>query len=150
MLHDAGLSFLHFTFAFIYAGALSAEALVLRLPVDAALARLLLRIDWLGRAGAVALLAAGLARVNFGAKPWDYFEAQPFFWAKMATFALMGLLSIPPTLAYHRWMRAAHGDSAFVAAGDAVKRVRRLVMIEVHLLALALAFAALMARGIGV
>jgi putative membrane protein len=150
MFHDAGLSFLHFTFAFIYAGALSAAAFVLRLPVDAAVARLLWRIDWIGRAGAVALLAAGLARVNFGARPWDYYEAQPFFWAKMAAFAVMGLMSIPPSLAYRRWTRAALGDSAFVVAGVEVKRVRRLVMIEVHLLALALAFAALMARGIGV
>jgi putative membrane protein len=148
-LHDAGLSFLHFTFAFILVGALAAEAFLLRLPVTQRMAELLLRIDLFYGVSAVLIILAGVSRVIWGAVGWDYYQAQPFFWAKMATFALVGLISIAPTLAYFRWNRAARADAAFIAPEAEVKRVRRLVMIEVHLLALLLLFAALMARGIG-
>lgn len=147
--HDAGLSFLHFTLALILAGALSAEAFVLRLPVNGQVARLLLRIDLFYGISAVGLILAGAARVAWGAKGWEYYVAQPFFWAKMATFGLIGVLSIWPTLAYFRWNKAAGANASFLAEDDEVKRQRRLVMAELHLLALLVLFAALMARGIG-
>lgn len=149
MLTGAALSFLHFTFAFILAGALSAEAFVLRLPVDARVARLLLRIDLFYGASAAALILAGIARVAWGAKGWEYYSAQPFFWAKIATFALIGVVSIWPTLAYFRWVRASAAGAGFSPDTRDAQRVRRFVMAELHLLALLILFAALMARGIG-
>lgn len=149
LLHDAALSFLHFTFALILVGALVAEAFILRLPVDARVARLLLRADLFYGVSAVGVILAGLARVFWGAKGAEFYGAQPFFWAKMATFAIIGLISIAPTRKFIGWVRQGGKDPAFVVAEAEVKGVRRLVMIEVHLLALLLLFAALMARGIG-
>ncbi len=146
---DAGLSFLHFTFVLILAGALSAEAFVLRLPVNAQVARLLLRIDLFYGISAVGLILAGASRALLGAKGWDSYQAQPFFWAKMAAFALIGLISIWPTRAFFRWNKSARADPAFVAAEGEIKSMRRLVTAELHLLALVILFAALMARGIG-
>ncbi len=146
---DAGLSFLHFTLVLILAGALSAEAFVLRLPVNGQVARLLLRIDLSYGISAAGLILAGAARVAWGARGWEYYAAQPFFWAKLATFALIGLLSVWPTLAYFRWNKSALTDQSFVAGEDEIKKVRRLVTAEVHLLALVILLAALMARGIG-
>lgn len=149
LLHDAALSFLHFTFAFIMVGALVAEAFVLRLPVDAGVARLLLRIDLFYGVSALLLILAGIARVIWGAKGWTYYQGEPFFWAKMATLAAIGFVSIAPTLAYLRWVKAAAADANFVAPEAEAKRARRLVVLETHLVALLLAFAALMARGFG-
>lgn len=149
LYHDAGLSFLHFTFVFVLVGALSAEAFVLRLPVNAQVARLLLRIDLFYGISAVGLILAGLSRVIWGAAGWQYYMAQPFFWAKMASFAVIGLLSIWPTLAYFRWNAGARSNEAFSAPAAEVKATRRFVMIELHLLALVILFATLMARGIG-
>ncbi len=149
LLHDAALSYLHFVFALILVAALAAEAFVLRLPVDSRVARLLLRIDLFYGISAVGVIAAGLARVFWGAKGAEFYGAQPFFWAKIATFAVIGLISIAPTRKFIGWVRQAGKDSAFVVAEVEAKSVRRLVMIEVHLLALVPLFAALMARGIG-
>lgn len=143
MLLDAALSFLHFVFAFILVGALSAEAFVLRLPVDERVARLLLRIDLFYGISAIGVIVAGVCRVFFGAAGAAYYAGQPFFWAKMAAFAAIGVISIGPTRAFFAWVKAGAADEA------AVKAVRRLVMIEVHLLVLVPLFAALMARGIG-
>jgi putative membrane protein len=149
LLHDAALSYLHFIFALILVAALAAEAFVLRLPVDSRVARLLLRIDLFYGISAVGVIVAGVARVFWGAKGVEFYGAQPFFWAKMAAFAVIGLISIAPTRKFMAWVRQAGKDVAFVVSEVEVKSVRRLVMIEVHLLALVPLFAALMARGVG-
>jgi len=149
LFHDAALSFLHFVFAFILAGALAAEAFVLRLPVDGRVARLLLRIDVFYAIAAVGVIAAGVARVYWGGKGADYYADQPFFWAKLATFAVVGLISIVPTRVYFAWVKAANTNTAFVVAEAESKRARLFVMIELHVLALVPLFAALMARGVG-
>jgi len=146
--HDAAFSYLHFVFVLILAGALAAEAFVLRLPVDSRVARLLLRIDVFYGVSAVGIILAGLARVFWGAKSASFYGDQPFFWAKMAAFALVGLISIAPTRTFFRWVKAAGTDNAFAAPEAQVKRVRRLVMIELHVLALIPLFAALMARAL--
>lgn len=108
LLHDAGLSWLHFVLAFVLVGALVAEAFILRLPVDGRVARLLLRVDLFYGVSSVLLILAGISRVVWGAKGWDYYNAQPFFWAKMATFGVIGLLSIGPTRAFMRWVKQAN------------------------------------------
>ena len=149
LYHDAGLAWLHFVFAFILVGAIAAEAFILRLPVDGRVARLLLRVDLFYAISATGVIVAGVSRVIWGAKGWDYYQAQPFFWAKMAIFAAIGLISIAPTRAFIRWTKAAGAAPSFAPAEADVKGVRRLVMIEAHLLALLLVFATLMARGIG-
>ncbi|MBL8546708.1 MAG: DUF2214 family protein [Hyphomonadaceae bacterium] len=149
LLHDAALSFLHFAFALILVGALAAEAFMLRLPVDGRVARLLLRADLFYGISAVGVILAGVARVFWGAKGAAYYADQPFFWAKMAVFGVIGLISIAPTRAFLRWVRQAGQDAAFAVTEADAKRVRGLVMIEVHLLALLVLFAALMARGVG-
>jgi putative membrane protein len=149
LYHDAALSWLHFLLAFVLVGSIVAEAFLLRLPVDGRAARLLLRVDLFYGVSAVLILLVGAARVLWGAKGWAYYHDQPFFWAKIATFAAIGLLSILPTRAFIGWMKQARADAAFIAPEADAKRVRRLVMVEAHLVALLLLFAALMARGIG-
>jgi putative membrane protein len=148
-MHDAALSFLHFVFLLILAGALSAELFILRLPVNATVARLLLRVDLFYAIAAVGLILAGFARAIWGAAGWDYYASQPFFWAKLGGFVAIGLISIVPTLSYFRWVKAAAADAGFLAPDAEVQRVRLMAMIEIHLLVLVIAFATLMARGIG-
>ena len=149
MLLDAALAYAHFVAVFLVFGTLSAEAFIVRLPANAATLRLLARVDLLFGISAGLAVAAGLARVYFGAKGAAYYWAEPFFWAKMAAFAIVGLISIVPTLRFIRWRKAAAADGAFVAPEADMKAVRRLIMIELHLFALIPLFAVLMARGIG-
>jgi putative membrane protein len=149
LYHDAGLAWLHFVLAFLLVGALCAELFVLRLPVNAPVARLLLRIDLFYGVSALLLILAGAARVVWGAKGWNYYQGDYVFWAKMALFAMIGLISIGPTLAYLRWVGAAKADVNFIAPDADVKRIRMMVTSEVHLIAVLLALAVLLARGLG-
>lgn len=148
MLLDAFLSYFHFIFVFILVAALAAEAWVLRLPQTGQTMRLLLRVDAFYGASAVGVIVAGFLRVFYGAKPEDYYWGEPFFWAKLAAFVILGLVSIVPTLRYMRWVKASNADAAFSPDAKDLKRVRRMVLIELHLLALISLFAAFMARDI--
>ena len=92
------------------------------------------------------IVAIGVCRVLWGAKGWTAYEANPFFWAKVGTFAVMGLCSIAPTLAFLRWRKASRADTAFAPQGAEVARVALWVRIEILLLFLVVGFAAAMAR----
>lgn len=92
------------------------------------------------------ILVVGLLRVWYGAKGVDYYTGNHWFWAKMGAFAAVGLLSIPPTLAFIRWRRALKADASALPAPASVAGVRRFLQLEVILLLLVPVFAALMAR----
>jgi putative membrane protein len=47
-----------------------------------------------------------------------------FFWANIATFLVVGLLSIAPTAAMIRWRNALKKDPTFAPPADAIRRVR--------------------------
>jgi putative membrane protein len=87
--------------------------------------------------------------VIWGEKGWEFYQTNPFFWAKIATFSAIGLISIAPTIAFIRWARAAKADPAFQPQATEVKRMAGLVRIEVLLLLPLAAFAAAMARWAG-
>ena len=92
------------------------------------------------------IIAFGVCRVLWGAKGWAAYEANPFFWAKVATFVVMGLCSVAPTMAFLRWRKAFQTDPAFAPEVTEVTRVTRWVRIELLLLLPLVGFAAAMAR----
>jgi putative membrane protein len=96
-----------------------------------------------------AVLAAGALRLVFGAKPLAFYLHNPIFHTKMALFIIVGLISIWPTRAFLRWRKAATADSAFRVDAGEWRRIKRIVLIEMHLIALIPLLAVLMARGIG-
>ena len=117
---------------------------MVRPGLSAAAAARIARIDlWYGIL-ATAVVVLGFCRAVFAAKGWAYYSHNGFFWAKIAGFAAIGLLSAPPTLAFIRWRR-----SATAPTDAAVKAVRRYLHVELMLFALLPIFAAAMARGYG-
>lgn len=101
------------------------------------------RIDAAYGAIAGVVIVIGLARVWFGGTdPW-YYLTNHAFWGKMAAFTIMGLLTIPPTFAIRRWMKAGQ------AAPGEVKTARRFIHLQAGVLLLIPLFAAAMARGYG-
>ena len=106
---DLVLTIVHHLLVFGLAVMLAMELAWLRAdPVP--IARLS-RID-AGYGGVAALIVViGVARVIWGAKGWVAYQDNPFFWAKIATFVVIGLLSIAPTLQFVRWSRALRADA---------------------------------------
>ena len=87
----------------------------------------------------------GVGRV-MGGKGWAFYEANPFFWAKIATFALIGLISIRPTLLILKWRKAGKTAPGYIPPQAELVAVRRAIGLEILLLIPLLAFAAAMAR----
>jgi putative membrane protein len=109
----------------------------------------LARID--GAYGAIAMLviAIGLLRIFFGAVDPSYYWGNHAFWGKMGAFIIVGLLSVPPTLAYRRWAKAGQGEAGYAPAAADIARSRRFIHLQALFLALIPLFAAAMARGYG-
>lgn len=147
---DATLAALHYLMIFLLIVFLAAEAVICKPEyMSAATVRRLGLYDLLYWGFVTGALVTGLARVFFGVKGAAFYAGSLFFWAKLATFALIGLMSIPPTLAFMRWRTRLQGDAAALPAPDEVVRVRQWVLREAHVLALLPVFAVLMARGLG-
>jgi len=117
--------------------------------VDASMTGRIARVDAWCSIVAAAVVAAGLARVFLGEKGPAYYGANGLFWAKMAVFALVGGLSILPTLHFLRWRREARADPQFKPRPEALALVRRLLFAEAGLIGLLPILAAGMARGFG-
>lgn len=142
---DLGLAIGHHILVFALFGVLAAELVLVRRDVDLATLSRVGRIDlWYGVLAGL-IVAVGFARAVFAAKGWAYYSHNLFFHAKIGTFVLIGLLSVPPTIAYIGWRRAGAPPTAAQVAS-----VRRFLWAELALFALLPAFAAAMARGYGI
>ena len=149
MLTDALLATLHHLLMFLLIALLATELVLLRPEISAATLMRLTRID--GAYGAVAglLLLAGGARLMWGVKSAAFYAGNGWFWAKMALFAAIGLISILPTLRFIRWSRMRKADAAWLPDAAAILSTRRLVVLQIALFTLIPFSAALMARGFG-
>jgi putative membrane protein len=147
---DLHFSMAHHLLVFALAGVLAFELGAVRAGMAGKDVLRVARADaWYGILAA-AILAVGFSRAIFAAKGWAYYSVNLFFWAKITAFAIVGLLSILPTLAYLRWRRAARAEAAFVPSEAEVRWVKRILWLEALVFAFIPLFAAAMARGYGV
>ena len=112
-------------------------------------ARRIQRVDLVYGISAGLLLIVGLLRVFYFEKGASFYAQSPFFWVKMVTFAIVGLLSIDPTIRYIRWNKLLKEDQPPVTSEAEFKRTRILLWLELGGIVLILFSAAMMARGIG-
>jgi len=145
---DAILAYLHFTAIFLLFAFMTVEVMLMRGDLDAKSIRLLSRVDIWYFGSAIAALVTGFLRAGLGAKGADfYFSGWPIY-VKLGLFLAVAIVSIQPTLAFIRWRRAADHDAGWKVPEEERKRMRRYLMIEVHLAALIPLVAVIMARGL--
>jgi len=146
---DLALAIVHHLLVFALAGILAFEIGTISAAMKREAVLRVSRVDlWYGILAGVIILV-GFTRAIYAAKGWAYYSINVFFWAKMGTFLVIGLLSIAPTMAIIRWRKALLADATFVPPADAIHNVRRYLWAEAILFAFLPAFAAAMARGYG-
>ena len=143
---DLLLALAHHFLVFGLAALLAAEAALLRPGLDVRQLKVLGRLDTAYGSFAGLILIVGFGRVFFGVRGPEFFLTNPWFWAKIATFVVVGILSAPPTIRYIAWRRRARGDASFVPGPAEVAWVRRFLVAEVVLFAFIPLFAAAMVR----
>ena len=142
------LAYLHYLSIVITGGFLIAELVMCRPDMTPEQRRRLPGIDVVFFVAALVALATGLLRLFFYTKGVSFYTGNPFFWTKMALYVIIAAISIAPTRAFGRWKRALNPGGAPPTALE-IGSVRRLLHIELGLLALIPLMAVLMARGIG-
>jgi putative membrane protein len=143
------LAFLHYLFAFVLVGALMVELVLLRDAPSVATVRTLLRMDSVYGAAAGLLLVVGFLRVFYTEKGAAYYFHSGAFIAKIALFAVVGILSIYPTVQFVRWRKALAQQQAPVLDDGKRRSLRLIVHIELTLIVFIIVCASMMARGIG-
>lgn len=146
---DAAIAYFHFLSIIATGAFLIAELLLVRRELTLAQARLLLKVDIYFFASALVALGTGLLRVFWAGKGAAFYIENPLFWTKVGLYMLIALLSIIPTMHYQRWRPEIAAGRAPRLEDASVRRVRRVLLIEVHLFVLMPLLAVLMARGVG-
>jgi putative membrane protein len=147
LLSEAIAAYAHYLSIFCTLALLVSELALFRQSMTAATVRLLPRLDLLYLVAVIAIIVTGLLRVFFFAKGAAFYAASEFFWIKMALFAIVGLLSLPPTFAFIAHRKSAGGE-VITLAPDRFRRIRSFIAAELGVFALIPLAATLMARGL--
>lgn len=147
MALEALLAWLHLLAILTLVVFLTSEAALCRGEwMNGAVVERLVRVDIVYAIAAGFVFITGLARVFLGVKGAGYYADHWLFWTKFTLFVAIGLISIGPTRAFLRWRRAWRERGELPDAA-AVAGVRRLVMLQAHLVPLIPLAAVFLARG---
>src|SRR5215471_14733587 len=142
-------AFLHHLAAFTLVAALAIEFGLSRGVLTIDKARAFLRADQVFGISAGILLVVGLARVFYFEKGSTYyFHSIPFI-AKISLFAIVGLLSVYPTVQSLSWRSSLKSATVPPVGPEKMQRIRSIIHFELAGVVLIILCAVLMARGIG-
>jgi putative membrane protein len=140
-------AYLHLISIMVLAGLLAAECALCNEHLQPGHVRLLARIDAAYVATAVLVLSSGLLLlVGYDRHVWSTLT-HPVFWTKFGIFVALGAVAVYPSLQYQRWNRAiTQGQERILTTRD-IRRTRRVILVELALLALVPLLAVWLARG---
>jgi len=142
-------AFLHHIAAFTFFAALVAELVLSREAPTLQSGRTLLRMDAVAGVSAAVVLVVGVLRVLYFEKGSAYYLQNGAFIAKMVLFGVVALLSIVPTLEFLSWRKTLRAGQAPAPVATKMAQIRRILHLELALVALLILAAAMMARGVG-
>lgn len=149
MTLEAILAYVHFLAILTMVVFIASEAALCRVEwLNAAAVERIARVDMVYGIAAIAVLLSGLARTWWGIKGTAWYWTNPLLHVKLGLFIVIGVLSIFPTLTYFRWRKGVRASGTLPDAAE-IKKTRKLVMIQAHLIALVPLVAVFLARGFG-
>jgi putative membrane protein len=146
---SALFAFLHHGAAFTLFAALVVEHAIMRGELTIDNAKRILTWDRVYGIAAGLVVLIGFLRVFFFEKGPHYYFHSATFIAKISFFALVGLLSIYPTVQFLTWRQPIYYGVLPVVSARRMDAIRMLIGIELGGLVVVILCAALMARGIG-
>ncbi len=148
-LKSASVAYIHYLSFMLCFGALVYERISLKSDPSRQEAISMVIADIIYGIAGVALLISGIYRViKFGQGSYFYTH-NPIFWTKIVTFALVGSLSLYPTITYILWAIPLSKGKLPEVTANLVSRLRLIINIELFGFSLIPFLATLMARGIG-
>jgi putative membrane protein len=149
MTQDAILQFLHISAILALVVFISSEAALCRPDwMNAKVVERLATVDRIYGIAALAVLATGFIRIYFGTKGAAWYWSNWLLHLKLGAFVVVGLISIAPTLRFLRWRKELRASGA-LPSPEEVRRARKLVMLQAHIIPFIPLAAAFLARGFG-
>lgn len=149
MTLEAILAYLHLLAILTMVVFIASEAALCRVEwLNAAVVERLAKVDMVYGIAAIAVLATGVARTWWGIKGTAWYWTNPLLHVKLTLFIIVGVISIFPTLTYFRWRKALRSSGSLPAEAE-IRKTRKLVMIQAHIIALIPLVAVFLARGFG-
>jgi len=149
MTLEAILAYLHLLAILTMVVFIASEAALCRVEwLNAAVVERLAKVDRVYGIAAVAVIATGVARTWWGMKGTAWYWTNPLLHLKLTLFVIVGVISIFPTIRYLRWRQALRTTGALPAEAE-IRKTRKLVMIQAHIIAVIPLAAVFLARGFG-
>jgi putative membrane protein len=149
MTLEAILAYLHLLAILTMVVFIASEAALCRVEwLNAAVVERLAKVDMVYGIAAIAVLATGVARTWWGIKGTAWYWTNPLLHLKLTLFVIVGVISIFPTLTYSRWRKALRSSGSLPAEAE-IRKTRKLVMIQAHVIAVIPLVAVFLARGFG-
>ena len=149
MIRDAILQYLHISAILALVVFISSEAALCRPDwMNAKIVERLVTVDRIYGIAAGVVLGTGLLRIYLGTKGASWYWSNWLLHVKLTLFILVGLISIVPTIRFIRWRKALRADGSLPAAEE-VRKARKLVMLQAHIIPIIPLAAAFLARGFG-
>ncbi len=149
LLKSASVAYIHYLSFMICFGALVYERISLKANPNRKEAISMVIADIIYGIAGVALLISGIYRVLKFGQGSEFYTENPIFWTKIIVFALVGSLSLYPTITYVLWAIPLSKGTLPQVTESLASRLRLIVNVELVGFASIPFLATLMARGVG-
>ena len=149
-IKNALIAYVHYLSFMVCFGALIFERISVKTAPNKKEAISMVVADIIYGIAGIALLISGIYRVIKFGQGSDFYTHNPIFWTKIIIFAIVGSLSLYPTVTYILWAIPLSKGNLPEVAENLVARLKLILNIELVGFSLIPLFATLMARGIGI
>ncbi len=149
MINSALVAYIHYLSFMVCFGALIFERISLKSDPNRKEAISMVVADIIYGIAGVALLVSGIYRVIKFGQGSEFYTQNPIFWTKIIIFALVGSLSLYPTITYVLWAIPLSKGNLPEVSLNLVSRLRLIINIELFGFASIPLLATFMARGVG-
>ena len=149
LLQSASVAYIHYLSFMLCFGALVFERISLKVNPNRQEAISMVVADIIYGIAGIALLVSGIYRVIKFGQGSEFYTENPIFWIKIIVFALVGSLSLYPTITYVLWAIPLSKGTLPKVTDNLVSRLRLIINIELVGFASIPFLATLMARGVG-
>ena len=149
LLQSASVAYIHYLSFMLCFGTLLFERISLKVDPNRQEAISMVIADIIYGIAGIALLVSGIYRVIKFGQGSEFYTENPIFWIKIIVFALVGSLSLYPTITYVLWAIPLSKGTLPKVSENLVLRLRLIINIELVGFASIPFLATLMARGVG-
>ena len=149
LLKSASIAYIHYLSFMLCFGALIYERISLKANPNSQEAISMVFADIVYGIAGIALLVSGIYRVIKFGQGSEFYTQNPLFWTKIVVFALVGSLSLYPTITYVFWAIPLSKGTLPEVTDSLVSRLRLIINVELVGFVSIPFLATLMARGVG-